>query len=91
MNNALQTILGRLDELEGIPRPAVYNIPSLWLHPAKPGAKRVVPVDPVAFYRGQINFQTAAQQQGVLTDARFLKDNGYQGVRSIRFGVKLSF
>jgi hypothetical protein len=47
--------------------------------------------DQDAFYRGQINFQTAAQQQGVLTDARFLKDNGYQGVRSMRLGVKFSF
>jgi len=47
--------------------------------------------DQDAFYRGQISFQTAAQQQGVLTDARFLKDNGYQGVRSIRFGLKFSF
>jgi hypothetical protein len=44
-----------------------------------------------AFYSGQITFQTAAQQQGVLTDARFLKDNGYQGVRSMRLGVKFSF
>ena len=44
-----------------------------------------------AFFRGQLNFQTLAQQQGMLTDARFLKDNGYQGVRSIRFGLKFSF
>ena len=47
--------------------------------------------DQDAFYRGQLNFQTLAQQQGVLTDARFMQDNGYQGVRSIRFGVKFSF
>jgi hypothetical protein len=47
--------------------------------------------DQDAFYRGQLNFQTLAQQQGVLTDARFLKDNGYQGVRAIRFGLKFSF
>ena len=47
--------------------------------------------DQDAFYRGQINFQTAAQEQGVPTDARFLKDNGYQVVRSIRFAVKFSF
>jgi hypothetical protein len=47
--------------------------------------------DQDAFYRGQINFQTAAQQQGVLTDARFLQDNGYQGARSIRLGLKFSF
>ena len=47
--------------------------------------------DQDAFYRGQLDFQTLAQQQGVLTDARFLKDNGYQGVRSIRFGLKFSF
>jgi hypothetical protein len=44
-----------------------------------------------AFFRGQLNFQTLAQQQGMLTDARFLKDSGYQGVRSIRFGLKFSF
>ena len=53
-----------------------------------------------AFYRGQIDFQTAAQQQGVLTDARFLKEgrasatgngDGYQALRSIRLGVKFSF
>ncbi len=56
--------------------------------------------DQDAFYRGQINFQTAAAQQGVLTDARFMKEgrasaggngDGYQGVRSIRLGVKFSF
>ena len=44
-----------------------------------------------AFYRGQLDFQQLAQAQGVPTDARFLKDNGYQAVRSIRFGVKFSF
>ena len=44
-----------------------------------------------AFYRGQLDFQQLAQAQGVPTDARFLKDNGYQGVRSIRFAVKFSF
>jgi len=47
--------------------------------------------DQDAFYRGQLNFQTLAQQQGVITDARFMKDNGYQGVRSIRLGAKFSF
>jgi hypothetical protein len=50
-----------------------------------------VTADQDAFFRGQLNFQTLAQQQGMLTDARFMKDNGYQGVRSIRFGLKFSF
>jgi hypothetical protein len=44
-----------------------------------------------AFYRGQLDFQQLAQQQGVPTDARFLKDNGYQSPRSIRLAVKFSF
>ena len=47
--------------------------------------------DQDAFYRGQLNFQTLAQQQGVITDARFMKDSGFQGVRSLRLGVKFSF
>jgi len=47
--------------------------------------------DQDAFYRGQLDFQTLAQQQGVPTDARFMMDNGYQGVRQIRLGVKFSF
>jgi outer membrane receptor protein involved in Fe transport len=47
--------------------------------------------DQDAFYRGQLDFQQLKAEQGVLTDARFLKDNGYQGVRSIRFGLKFSF
>ena len=47
--------------------------------------------DQDAFYRGQLNFQTLAQQQGVITDARFMKDNGYQSARVIRLGVKFSF
>jgi outer membrane receptor protein involved in Fe transport len=44
-----------------------------------------------AFYRGQLDFQSLAQQQNVPTDARFLMDSGYQGVRQIRLGVKFSF
>ena len=47
--------------------------------------------DQDAFYRGQLDFQKLKAEQGVLTDARFLKDNGYQGVRSIRLGMKFSF
>ena len=44
-----------------------------------------------AFYRGQLDFETLAQQQNVPIDARFMMDNGYQGVRQIRLGVKFSF
>jgi hypothetical protein len=47
--------------------------------------------DQDAFYRGQLNFETLKTAQGVLTDARFLKDNGYQSVRVFRLGVKFSF
>jgi len=56
--------------------------------------------DQDAFYRGQLDFQALKQAQGVLTDARFMKDGysssgasggGYQGVRSIRLGLKFSF
>ncbi len=47
--------------------------------------------DQDAFYRGQLDFQQLKTQQGVLTDARFMKDSGFQGVRSIRFGAKFSF
>jgi hypothetical protein len=47
--------------------------------------------DQDAFYRGQLNFETLAQQQGVIQDARFMKDSGYQDVRTIRLGVKFSF
>ena len=50
-----------------------------------------VDADQDAFYRGQLDFQQLKTAQGVLTDARFLQDNGYQGVRSIRFGLKFSF
>jgi hypothetical protein len=50
-----------------------------------------VSADQDAFYRGQLDFRQLAQEQGVITDARFMKDNGYQSVRSIRFGVKFSF
>jgi uncharacterized protein YdeI (BOF family) len=44
-----------------------------------------------AFYRGQLDFRTLAQEQGVPTDARFMMDNGYENPRVIRFGVKFSF
>jgi hypothetical protein len=47
--------------------------------------------DQDAFYRGQLNFQTLAKQQGMITDARFLKDSGYQSARVFRLGVKFSF
>ncbi len=48
-------------------------------------------IDENLFYAGQLNFQTLKQQQGVLTDARFLQDSAYQAPRSIRLGVKFSF
>jgi hypothetical protein len=44
-----------------------------------------------AFYRGQLDFQQLKAAQGVLTDARFLKDNAFQAPRVIRVGVKFSF
>jgi hypothetical protein len=47
--------------------------------------------DQDAFYRGQLDFQQLKTAQGVPTDARFLKDRSYQGVRQIRLGVKFSF
>jgi hypothetical protein len=43
------------------------------------------------FYRGRLDFPQLARDQGVITDARFLKDSGFQRQRSIRLGVKLSF
>jgi hypothetical protein len=43
------------------------------------------------FYRGQLNFDTLAQQQGVIKDARFLMDSAYQNPRVIRLGLKVSF
>ena len=54
MNAAIQTIFDRLDELAGIPPPADYLVPELWLHPENPGQKRVIPVNPVEFYRGRL-------------------------------------
>ena len=43
------------------------------------------------FYTTGIDTQALIAQQGLVRDARFLMDSGYQAPRSIRLGVKLGF
>ena len=54
-------------------------------------AGQVVEVDEVEFYATGVDTQALIAQQGLVRDARFLMDSGYQAPRSIRLGVKLGF
>jgi hypothetical protein len=47
--------------------------------------------DEAEFYATGVDTQALIAQQGLVRDARFLMDSGYQAPRSIRLGVKLGF
>lgn len=49
-----------------------------------------VPVDEATFYRG-VDTEAIIRAAGIPGDPRFLKDSGFQGPRSMRFGVKFIF
>jgi hypothetical protein len=48
-------------------------------------------VDEAAFYASGVDTQALIAEQGLVCDARFLMDSGYQAPRSIRLGLKLGF
>ncbi len=47
--------------------------------------------DEASFYANGVNMQQLIQQQGIVQNPLFLKDNGYQGQLAGRFGVKFLF
>ncbi len=50
-----------------------------------------IDIDEAAFYRGELDFDRLIEEQGVLVDPRFLKDNAFQVPILVRFGVKFLF
>ena len=59
--------------------------------PTELAAGQGINVSEQAFYTGQVNIPALISSSNAAKDPRFLKDNGYQGVRSIRLGAKFSF
>jgi hypothetical protein len=47
--------------------------------------------DEQSFYANGVNINQLITQQGIVQHPLFLKDNGYQGQRVARFGVKFIF
>jgi hypothetical protein len=52
---------------------------------------QAVDVDETQFYASGVDTQALIAGQGLVRDARFLMDSGYQAPRSIRLGVKLGY
>jgi hypothetical protein len=52
---------------------------------------QAVEVDETEFYASGVDTQALIAEQGLVRDARFLLDSGYQAPRSIRLSVKLGF
>ena len=54
-------------------------------------AGQAVDVDEEQFYSTGVDTQALMAEQGLVRDARFLMDSGYQAPRAIRLGVKVGF
>ena len=52
---------------------------------------QAINVDEVQFYTQGVDTQVLIAQQELVRDARFLLPSGFQALRSIRLGVKISF
>lgn len=52
---------------------------------------QAIQVDETELYATDVDTQALIEQQGLLRDARFLMDSGYQAPRTIRLGIKLGF
>ena len=48
-------------------------------------------MDEAQFYATGVDTQALIAEQGLVRDARFLMDSGYQAPRTIRVGVKVGF
>jgi hypothetical protein len=53
--------------------------------------EQAVEVDEAELYATGVDTQALIAQQGLVRDARFLMDSGYQAPRTIRLGLKLGF